>query len=109
MTTAKTTTSKRRKPRRSKGDSTSKRPAFAAAYPRDGELDKLVEAFERGNFKLVRDQADALAERTDDEAVREAVRDLRRRLEPDPIATYLLLLGVGLVVFLYAFYLLQVA
>ena len=84
------------------------RPAFAVAYPRDDELDRLVEAFERGNFKLVRGEAEALADRTKDDGVREAALDLRRRLNPDPIATYLLLIGVTLVLFLYGYYALYV-
>lgn len=97
------TTSKTKKSKRPEVD----RPQFAKAYPRDDELDRLVTAFERGNFKLVRDEAEDLAERTDDEGVRAAALDLRRRLNPDPIAIYLLAIGVSLVLFLYGYYLLH--
>ena len=66
------------------------RPAFTAAYPADAELDRLVSAFSRGNHRLVRDEAEALAKRTEDPRVAEAARDLRRRLEPDRLAFVLL-------------------
>lgn len=61
-------------------------PAFAARYPKDAELARLVAAFARGNHRAVRDGAEALAARTDDPAVAAAARDLRARLEPDRIA-----------------------
>ncbi len=80
------------------------RPAFAAAYPRDAELDRLVAAFERGNFRLVRGSVEALADSTEDDSVRTAALDLRRRLNPDPTAVYLLMLGTALVLILYAYY-----
>jgi hypothetical protein len=50
------------------------RPAFAASYPEDPELERLVAAFARGNHR----------------AVATAARDLRARLEPDRIAYVLL-------------------
>lgn len=61
------------------------RPAFAASYPRDPELDRLVAYFARGNHRAVRAGAEALASKTEDPEVAAAARDLRRRLEPDPI------------------------
>jgi hypothetical protein len=66
------------------------RPAFAASYPEDPELERLVAAFARGNHRAVRDGAEALAKRTSDPAVATAARDLRARLEPDRIAYVLL-------------------
>lgn len=80
------------------------RPAFADAYPRHEHLDRLVDAFERGNFARVRAEAQTLADRSDDEDVRDAALDLLRRIQPDPAAIYLLLLGVALVVFTYGYY-----
>jgi len=74
------------------------RPAFAAEFPRDPELDRLVEYFVRGNHRAVRDGAEALAEKASDPEVKRAARELRERLEPDPIwrvllgATFVLLM-----------------
>ena len=78
------------------------RPAFLLAFPDDPELEVLIMAFERGDFRTVRTQAPALARRTPDEAVRRAALELRRRIDPDPLLIYLLLLAVGLFVFLVA-------
>ena len=66
------------------------RPLFAQGYPRDPALDRLVTAFSLGNHRLVRDEAERLATRTDDPKVAAAARDLRRRLEPDRLAFVLL-------------------
>jgi hypothetical protein len=65
-------------------------PAFAEGYPRDPELDRLVAYFARGNHRKVRDEAEALAKRTEDPAVAAAARDLRGRLEPDRLAWVIL-------------------
>ncbi len=80
------------------------RPAFADAYPRDEALDELVAAFERGNFAHVRRRGPLLAEQADDPEVQAAARDLLRRIQPDPLALFLVLLGVGLVLFLYGYH-----
>lgn len=74
------------------------RPPFARSYPRDAELDRLVAYFQRGNHRAVRDRAEALAEKTTDPKVAAAARDLRARLEPDPLAR--VLLGATLVLLL---------
>lgn len=63
-----------------------KRPLFAQHYPRDPELDRLVAAFVEGNHALVFEGAPRLADKTDDPAVAQAARDLRARLDPDPLA-----------------------
>jgi len=76
------------------------RPAFVLSFPEDPELERLIEAFERGNYALVRREAERLAAKTDDPAVREAALELRRRIEPDPLARYLLLISLLLLVFL---------
>ena len=79
-------------------------PAFARSFPRDAELDVLVAAFEAGDYARVRREAPALAQRTEDDAVRRAARDLRRRLDPDPAAVYMLLAAATLLVFLAGWY-----
>ncbi len=76
------------------------RPAFLLAFPHDPELEPLIEAFEAGDYATVRREAPELAERTDDPEVRDAAQELRRRIDPDPLARYLLLTGVGLLLFL---------
>ena len=76
------------------------RPGFLRGFPDDPELRILVEAFERGNYRYVRDEAEKLAERTPNRAVREAARELRRRIEPDPLARILLVLALLLLGFL---------
>jgi hypothetical protein len=80
------------------------RPAFAADFPSDPALDDLVQAFEQGNYARVRREAPTLAKRTDRPAVRRAARVLRRRLDPDPIAIYLLIAAGLLLVFLASWY-----
>ena len=77
-------------------------PAFARAFPDDPAVRELVEAFERGEFALVRERAPKLAETTTDPAVAAAARELRRRLDPDPLAVKLLLAAVALLIFLSA-------
>ena len=79
-------------------------PAFARAFPQDAELDALVAAFEAGDYARVRREAPALAQRTEDDAVRRAARELRRRLDPDPAAVYMLLAAATLLVFLAGWY-----
>lgn len=79
-------------------------PAFARTYPADAELDRLVEAFERGDHAAVRDGADRLAKGSEAEEVRRAAADLRRRVDPDPLAVMLLLASIALLVLLSAWY-----
>jgi hypothetical protein len=76
------------------------RPRFLLAFPEHPELARLSAAFEAGNYALVRAEAEALAERTDSPAVRDAALELRRRIEPDPLAKYLLALTAALLLFL---------
>jgi anti-sigma factor RsiW len=73
---------------------------FTSSFPDDPELKRLVQAFEAGDYHAVRTGAPALAERTTDDAVRKAARELRRRIEPDPAQLYLLGLTFALLVFL---------
>jgi hypothetical protein len=76
------------------------RPRFLLAFPQDPDLSRLAAAFEAGNYALVRAEAEALAERTESPAVRDAALELRRRIDPDPLAKYLLALTAGLLLFL---------
>jgi hypothetical protein len=79
-------------------------PAFARAWPKDDALEALVAAFEAGDYARVRREAPALARRTEDDAVRRAARELRRRLDPDPVAVYMLMAAAALLVFLAGWY-----
>ena len=72
------------------------RPRFLLGFPPDPDLARLSAAFEAGNYALVRAEAEALAQRTEDPAVRTAALELRRRIDPDPLAKYLLALTAAL-------------
>ncbi len=74
------------------------RPLFVLGFPKDPELDRLVQAFEAGNYAFVREEAPKLAERASSEAVRQAARELTRRIEPDPLIKLLLGLSIALFV-----------
>ena len=76
------------------------RPLFVLGFPEDPELDRLVHAFEAGNYAFVREGAPKLAERTSSPRVRDAARELARRIEPDPLIKVLLALSVALFVVL---------
>lgn len=78
------------------------RPVFLLSFPHDPELERLIAAFEAGNFALVRKEAPELARRTRDEAVRRAARELRRRIDPDPLLVVLLVFALSLFAFLVA-------
>ncbi|WP_437779251.1 hypothetical protein [Sorangium sp. So ce1097] len=72
--------------------------------PRDPELARLVEAFERGDYAFVRAGAGRLAKEAERDEVRRAARDLLRRIEPDPLAVALLVAAVALLAFLSLWY-----
>jgi hypothetical protein len=71
------------------------RPAFVLDYPSDPELDRLVRAFELGNYAFVREHAPELAEKGKDARVRAAAAELARRIEPDPLVKVLLAMAVA--------------
>jgi hypothetical protein len=75
------------------------RPLFARTYPRHADLDALVEAFERGNYAHVRQEAPALAGRAEDPAVKLAAEDLFKRIQPDFVSKTLLVIAALLLVF----------
>jgi hypothetical protein len=76
------------------------RPAFLLDYPEDAELEPLIAAFEAGNYAQVRRDAPGVAERATDPGVRAAALELRERIEPDPVARYLLFASTLLLVLL---------
>jgi len=80
-------------------------PSFARNFPRDPVLDRLVAAFEAGDYGRVRAEAPKLAAKTDVPAVRAAAEELRARTEADPIAKLLLGLTLALLVVLSAYWL----
>jgi hypothetical protein len=76
------------------------RPSFTRSFPPDPELERLVASFAAGDYRTVRREAPQLAGRAADPLVRKAALELRRRIEPDPLALYLLVLAALLLAFL---------
>lgn len=72
------------------------RPAFAAQYPDHDAVTSLVAAFQRGDYRAVRDGAVDLAKH-EDPRVRAAADDLRERTTPDPAARWVLFVAAFLV------------
>lgn len=93
-----------RKKRKKKAKAREGVPVFAQRYPRDEALDALLETFERGDYASVREGAQKLISSTTKPAVRQAAEDLLRRLEPDPLARYLLGAASLLLVFFSIWY-----
>jgi hypothetical protein len=86
-----------RKPQRATHDDKGmERPRFLLDFPEDPELERLIFAFEAGNFALIRKDAEKLAASTGNPAVRDAALELRRRIDPDPLAKYLLAISLAL-------------
>jgi hypothetical protein len=79
-------------------------PAFALGFPADPALAALVAAFELGDYARVRREAPALIKQTDSAEVRKAARELVKRLDPDPMAVYLLAGAALLLAFLALWY-----
>jgi len=65
------------------------RPAFAQNYPSDARLQKLLQAFQAGNYAYVREQVRTRNRDIETEAVARAMQDLVRRTQPDPLALWL--------------------
>jgi hypothetical protein len=78
------------------------RPKFLLDYPEDPALERLIAAFESGNYGLIRRDAEKVAETASSPEVRAAALELRRRIEPDPLAKYLLAIAALLLVYLVA-------
>jgi hypothetical protein len=76
----------------------------APARPRDPEIERLEQAFERGDYALVRAEAGRLAKEAEHDDVRRAARALLRRIDPDPLAIVLLFAAMALLAFLALWY-----
>ena len=76
------------------------RPRFLLEFPDHPALQQLVSAFEAGNYRAVREGAAVLVEASEDPIVRAAARELRRRVDPDPLMKYLLFVALGLFAFI---------
>jgi hypothetical protein len=76
------------------------RPGFVGDFPSDPELDRLVRAFELGNYAFVREHGAKLAKSAAEESVRSAASALVRRTEPDPLVRILFLMSLGLFLFM---------
>lgn len=80
------------------------RPAFSWNFPRDPDLDALVDAYREGHYDAVRRGVPLLLTKSSDELTRLAARELARRLNPDPFAVSLLAAALGLLLFLAGYY-----
>jgi hypothetical protein len=76
------------------------RPAFVLDFPKDPELDRLVRAFELGNYAFVREHGKKLAESSSDADVKNAAGELLRRIEPDPLVRILFGMTIALLLFM---------
>ncbi|HYO95329.1 MAG TPA: hypothetical protein VER33_12495 [Polyangiaceae bacterium] len=79
------------------------RPPFLLRFPVDAALEELIEAFERGNYKKVRELAPGLIARSERAEVQAAARELLRRIEPDPLLKFLLFASMALFVAVVAY------
>ena len=89
--------STRRSPLDAKGN---ERPVFLLDFPEDPELERMIAAFEAGNYAEVRRLSAGVIEGAKDPDVRKAALELRRRIEPDPLSTYIVLISAALLLFL---------
>ncbi len=80
------------------------RPAFAKEYPEDPVLERLLEAFDRGDFGRVRRDAPKLVAGAASQEVRAAASDLLARTNPDPLSVVFFGLAALLLVFLSGFW-----
>lgn len=67
-----------------------KRARFLDAFPEHEGLSRAVSAFENGNYAEARALCDQLLEREEDDEVRDATRDLVRRMQPDRLIVKIL-------------------
>jgi hypothetical protein len=79
------------------------RPAFLLEFPNEPELERLIAAFEAGNYAHVRKAAPALVEHSADPEVKAAARELLARIDPDPLVKFLLAVAIGLFVLVVLF------
>jgi hypothetical protein len=79
-------------------------PRFARNFPRHPELDALVLAFTRGDYRTVRLRAPELARTAEEEDVRRAALLLRERTSADPFSKVLVALTAVLLAVLAAWW-----
>jgi hypothetical protein len=80
-----------------------RRPSFARDFPPDEALDAIVEAFARGDYARVREEAPKIAASETSAEVRAAARMLVDRTKPDPLAVLLVAL-TGVLLFVLTAY-----
>jgi hypothetical protein len=101
---AKTDEAPRKKSKKKKAKPREGVPPFALNYPQDETLDALLVTFEKGNYAAVREGVQKLLQSDAKKPVKQAAEDLLRRLEPDPLAHYMLGISVLLLVFFSIWY-----
>lgn len=79
------------------------RPAFLLRFPVDAALEELIEAFERGDYRKVRELSPGVIARSERAEVQAAARELLRRIEPDPLLKFLLFASMALFVAVVAY------
>jgi hypothetical protein len=79
------------------------RPAFARDFPSDPALDRILALFDQGNYAQVRKEVQALPKSVSAE-VRAAAQEIAKRLEPDPLALYLVAIAAALLAVLAGWY-----
>ena len=77
-------------------------PRFAESFPADDDLEALILAFARGDYRAVRDGVPALKDKPED--VAKAAKQLLAATEPDPTAKLLFAMTGVLLVFLFAWW-----
>jgi hypothetical protein len=77
-----------------------RRPSFAAGFPSHAGLDSVVDAFARGDYARVRNEAAKLAASDEPDEVRRAARTLLERTQADPLSIGLIALAGALLVLL---------
>lgn len=94
----------RKKRKKKKAETREGVPLFAQKYPRDDALDALLVLFDRGNYAAVREGAERILTSKAKSPVKQATEDLLRRLEPDPLARYMLIASMLLLLFFSLWY-----
>lgn len=72
------------------------RPLFAAEYPSDPSLNRLLQAFVDGRYDVIHREAAAVAKGAGDEAVSSAALELLARTKPDPLQVRIIGVAVTL-------------
>lgn len=70
-------------PKQARSSNSGKHARFLDRFPEQEGLSRAVTAFENGNYAETRRLCEQLLEHEEDEDVRDAARELLRRMEPD--------------------------